>query len=608
MRIVPKIIAISVISLAGMIVFSPLVAALAGSGLESRALAAGFRGVAGPLGSSAVTALVSALVALVLGVPFAILIERTRPGVRRVFWALGLLVLMIPPYIVAESWIVLLGPAGKISRMVATLVGFGPRSTDPIEVARFAVPGFVYTRLSVGAVMGGCLFPIVALAVASALRRTDHRVFESARIARGMGGVWRIAAHILVPPALGSALLVFAVTLTEFAVPQLLRVRTVGESVYERIQEGDLATAAALGLPLLPLVVAAGALGAYVLSRARVASLAGLEGEVPKFTDRAASRTGDLWAGIMTLLAVAPALILPLTSLIWLVATAKLPQASTIGTYKVLRASGFLESLRGAWELAHDDAVRTVLLAGLAAALATLFAIVLARLASRIGWGPLLGVVGAGLAVPAPIVGLGLIILWDHDWSAAVYHGPAIVILAWLARFLPVAIFLAQGALARVPQELESAAALAGRGPFERLTAVVLPNAAPGLAAAWLATYVLSATEFSATLLVAPPGSPLLAPSVVNLMRRGQDPEIAACQFLLLAVIALPLVPMAVAGFYRGGVWIAVKGLKGAQGPQRGEAATKNTSTTDFTDFTDKKNPFPIREIREIRGKKSSRK
>jgi ABC-type Fe3+ transport system permease subunit len=226
----------------------------------------------------------------------------------------------------------------------------------------------------------------------------------------------------------------------------------------------------------------------------------------------------------------------------------------------VLRASGFLPSLRGAWELAHDDAIRTVLLAGLAATLATVFAIVLARLVSRSAWAPLLGVVGAGLAVPAPIVGLGLIILWDHGWSAAVYQGAAIVILAWFARFLPVAIFLAQGALARVPRELESAAALAGRGPFERLAAVVLPNAAPGLVAAWLATYVLSATEFSATLLVSPPGSPLLAPSVVNLMRRGQDPEIAACQFLLLAVIALPLVPIAAAAIYRARARMAAKG------------------------------------------------
>jgi iron(III) transport system permease protein len=553
MKTVPGILAIAAISLALAIVFSPLVAALAGSGMETRALAAAFRSIAGPLGGSTGTALVSGLVALILGVPFAILVERTRPGLRRVFWALGLVVLMIPPYIVAESWIVLLGPAGKISRMVATLLGFGPHSTDPIEVARFAVPGFVYTRPSVG---------VVALAVASAFRRTDLRVFESARIAQGKRGVWRIAAHVLVPPALGAALLVFAVTLTEFAVPQLLRVRTVGEAVYERIQEGDLATAAALGLPLLPLVVVAGALGAYVLARARVASLAGLEGETPKFTDRASGQTGYLPAGIMVFFAVTPALILPMASLIWLAATAKLPQASAIGTHKVLRASGFLESLRGAWELAHDDAVRTVLLAGLAATLATVFVIALVRLASRVGWVPLLGVVGAGLAVPAPIVGLGLIILWNHGWSAAIYQGPAIVILAWLARFLPVAIFLAQGALARVPRELESAAALAGRGPCERLAAVVLPNAAPGLVAAWLAIYVLSATEFGATLLVAPPGSPLLAPSVVNLMRRGQDPEIAACQFLLLAVIALPLVPIAIAAACRARSHVAAKGTQ----------------------------------------------
>jgi iron(III) transport system permease protein len=469
------------------------------------------------------------------------------------------MVLMVPPYLVAESWIVLLGPAGKISRPVATLLGFGPRSADPVEIARFAVPGFVYTRLSVGAVMGGCLFPIIALAVASAFRRTDKRIFESARIAQGTPGVFRIAAHVLVPPALGAALLVFAVTLTEFAVPQLLRVRTVGEAVYERIQEGDLATAAALGLPLLPLVVAAGGLGAFVLMRSRLASLAGLEGEVPKFTGRRAGWAANFSAGLMTLCAVIPAILLPLTSLVWLVVTAKLPPASVIGSHKVLRASGFLESLRGAWDLAREDAIRTVLLAAFAASFATILAIVLARMTSRFGWGPVLGVAGAGLAVPAPIVGLGLVVLWNHGWSALVYQGPIIVILAWLARFLPVAIFLAQGALARVPLELEFAAALAGRKPLERLLSIVLPNAAPGLVAAWLAIYVLSATEFSATLLVSPPGHSLLAPSVVNLMRRGQDPEIAACQVLLLAVIALPLVPVAAVAICRARSRMAIR-------------------------------------------------
>lgn len=553
MRGIPKFFAVMILLLATAIVFSPLVAALCGTDLQRQGLAEAFRGTFGAYAGSAGSALVSALVSLAIGVPFALLVERSRPKFRRVFWALGLLVLMVPPYIVAEGWIVLLGPAGKISKPLAILLGFGPRSPDALELNRFLVPGFVYSWPAVGVIMGGCLFPIVALAIASTLRRTDHRIFESARIAQGMAGVRRIAAHILVPPTLGAALLVFAVTLTEFAVPQLLRVRTIGEAVYEWIQEGDLASAAMLSLPLLPLVVGAGALGAFMLMRARVASLAGLEGEVPKFTARETGIAGDFRAGAATFFALVPALLLPLTSLIWLAVTAKLAPVAGTGTHRLLRASGFFNSLSGAWDLAHDDAVRTVWLAAMAAVIALMLAMLLVRSALRFGWSALLGGLGAGLAVPAPLVGLGLICLWNRDWSLWIYQGPMIVVLAWFARFLPLTVFLAHGALARVPRELESAAALAGRGPWERFFAVVIPTALPGLVAAWLATYVLSASEFSATVLIAPPGAPLLAPSVINLMRRGQDPEIAACQFLLLAVIALPLVFIAAGAWLRAG-------------------------------------------------------
>jgi iron(III) transport system permease protein len=547
------------ILLALAVVLSPLVASLFGTAIQGRTATA-FGPMTGSLGTSASSALVGALVALLLGVPFALLVECSRSGLRRVFWTLGLLVLMVPPYIVAEASIVLLGPAGKIARPVALFLGFGPRSTGPIAAARYTIPGFVYTWPVVGVVMGGCLFPIVALAVASAFRRTDHRIFESARLAQGTRGVFKIGAYILIPPALGGALLVFALTLTEFAVPQLLRVRTVGEAVYEKIQEGDLPAAAALSLPLLPIVVGAGAFGTFILMRSRVASMAGLEGEIPRFTGRHLGRVGHFAAGIMTLVAITPALIVPCVSLTWLAATAKLPQSAMSGKHRVLRTSGFLDSLHGAWELAQHDAIRTILLAGLAATLATCFATVLVRLASRVGWGAILGVLGAGVAVPAPIVGLGLIILWNRDIGAPIYQSSAIVLLAWFARFFPFAVFLAQAALARVPRELESAAALAGRGPIGRFLGAVIPNAAPGLVAAWLAINVLSATEYSATVLIAPPGSPLLAPSVVNLMRRGHDPEIAACQVLLLGVVALPVALIGLGMVLRSGIRPVAKG------------------------------------------------
>ncbi len=169
--------------------------------------------------------------------------------------------------------------------------------------------------------MGGCFFPVVSLAVAAAYRRTDHRVFESARLAQGMRGVYKIGAIVLVPPALGAALLVFALTLTEFAVPQLLRVRTVGEAVYERIQEGELAAAAALSLPLLPVVVAAAALGAFILRAAGWRAWPDSRAKSP-IPGRRLGPLGHLAAGFATLLAITPALILPCVSLGWLAATA----------------------------------------------------------------------------------------------------------------------------------------------------------------------------------------------------------------------------------------------------------------------------------------------
>jgi iron(III) transport system permease protein len=527
------------LALVAAVIFSPLVAAIAGTGINRTTIAAAFTAAHKPLVKSALVAGTAAGVAFVLGVPFALVVERAGRRMRRTLWAMALLTLMVPPYIVAESAIVLLGPAGKLSRSVALMLGIGPPASNPLARAQFTVKGFVYTWASAGCVLGGCLFSIVALAVAAAYRRTDGRIFEAALLARGRRGVLSIGARALMP------LLVFAAALTESVVPQLLRVATIGEAIYERIQEDDLGTAAALGFLLLPIIILAGALGAFILVRTRAASLAGLEGDVPDFSPAASGRRRNMSAICVAIIALMPALALPAISLTWLAAAAKVP-AATAGTHRVLRASGFLDAFRGAWDLAKDDAIRTAYLVTIAATIATIGATLLARPLARSKYGAILGVLGAGLAVPAPLVGLGLITLWNHGGVAGVvYESSAIVILCWLARFLPVAVLLAQAALARVPRELEEAAALAGRGAMSRLLSVVLPAAAPGLVAAWVATYVLSATEFAATLLIAPAGAPLLAPSVVNLMRRGQDPEIAACQVLLLLVVAAPVLVIA---------------------------------------------------------------
>jgi iron(III) transport system permease protein len=538
MTLTRRLCSIALVTLAVAVVFSPLVAALfeSAQGVTAR----GPR-VAAPLARSLTVSLVAASVALALGVPFALLVDRARPRVRRVCWGMALLSLIVPPYLVAESLIVLLGPAGKISRGVALLAGAGPNASDAVARARFTVPPLVYSMPAAGIVMGGCLFAVVALAVAGVNRRADRRMFESARLMAGNRGVIEVAARLFAPPAIGAALLVFAITLTESVVPQLLRLQTLGEAIYEWIQEGALPAAAAMSLCVLPLILLSGVAGVFMLTRVRTASTAGIEGDVPRYESSSVRGMSDAAALGMTAIAIALALLVPAAGLGWLLATANAP-AVTEASQGVLGSSGFFGSFGSAWAIARDDAVRTIWLATLTATLGIAFAVVLIRTLPRGRVGSILGVLSAGLAVPAPIVGLGLITLWNREASDAVYGSEAIVLLAWLSRFLPAGVLLTQVALSRVPMELEEAAALSGCGSMRRFFGVILPTAAPGLLAAWIAVYVLSATEFAATLLVAPPGAGLLAPSVVNLIRRGQDSEIAACQVLLLAVVVAPLI------------------------------------------------------------------
>ena len=175
MRTSRNLLAAAVVLPAFAVVLSPLLAALAATGSAGWA-ADSFAGIAGPLGVSIRSALAAAMVATLLGVPFALLVERSRAGFRRASWTLGLLALMMPPSIVSEAAVVLLGPAGKVSRPAAAFLAPGPRSTDPVAAARATVPDYVYSWQAVGVVMGGCLFPVVALAAAGAFRRTDHRV------------------------------------------------------------------------------------------------------------------------------------------------------------------------------------------------------------------------------------------------------------------------------------------------------------------------------------------------------------------------------------------------------------------------------------------------
>jgi iron(III) transport system permease protein len=145
-------------------------------------------------------------------------------------------------------------------------------------------------------------------------------------------------------------------------------------------------------------------------------------------------------------------------------------------------------------------------------------------------------------AVPSTIVGVGLIGLWNrHGVFGAVYGTDAMFILAYLARFVPVAALILAAVVRYVPFSHEEAASAAGAGWLRTMWHIVLPQVRLGLAAAWIVVFVLSFGELGASVLVAPPGESTLPIRIYTIIANTPPGQVAALALLQAVIVFMPL-------------------------------------------------------------------
>jgi len=143
----------------------------------------------------------------------------------------------------------------------------------------------------------------------------------------------------------------------------------------------------------------------------------------------------------------------------------------------------------------------------------------------------------APLALPAPLIGIGLVSLWNRPAGAAVYGSAAMPVLAALARFAPLAALLGAAFIRRLDPALEEAARVfSPRLPA--LARVSLPLLRPGLLAAGGVVFALTLGEIGATLIVIPPGMQTLSIRIYNYLHYGATETVSA---LCLVAAALSL-------------------------------------------------------------------
>jgi iron(III) transport system permease protein len=455
----------------------------------------------------------------------------TFPGRDALTWLLPL-PLAIPTYIVAYVYVDILDALGPVQSTLRAI--FGWRSAADYHFPNIRSLGGAILLFSF------VLYPYVYLA-ARAMFQTQGRLFSEA--ARMLGAQpWELARRITFPlarPAIavGTALALLE-TLNDIGASEYLGVQTLTLSIFTTwLNRGSLPGAAQMACLLLVIVAALIVLERRGLQRRGFAAL-GIDGQL-------ASRITLAGAGRWV---AAGACFLPVVLGFLLPAGYLLREVAGRGLL-----SGFDTNL-------VRYTLTTVALATTATAITLVMgflAVAALRYTKRPAIAGCVNIAGIGYAVPGTVLALGLLsplVLVDDALDALsrattgqgigllLTGSAAALVIAYVIRFLAIAIGFAQAGFARIALELDDVARMLGAGPGTLARTIHLPLARPAVWGAALLVFVDCLKELPATLLLRPLNVETLSTHIYQFATRGSFEQGSLAALIIVAVGILPVV------------------------------------------------------------------
>lgn len=451
------------------------------------------------LGNTVGLAVMAASAAVIAGTLLAFLVARTDMRGRAVVFYAAFAQLFLPPHLLA----------------IAGQYLWGGRFAGLIPAA---------------GVLAISYYPLAFLLALAGLSSVDPGQEEAALLVRRPVAVLRgLIASLIRPHILAAWVLVALLCAVEYGVPDLLRLNTYPVEIFAQFSAYyDQAAAAALCAPLL----AVGILAVWLMLR-----VLGSRSFVPLNIARSAAGARVAlghwrWStSAIICLAVGSLLVLPVSSFV-----------ANVAASKRTLLSMFLAA----------PIASSIALAAAAATAIVVVAFPLAYKAERARPAPGNKVFFLGLlplAVPATVIGIGLVSLWNRDLGVPVYGSWAMPILACTARFSPFALVILAASMKQLPVEQEQAGLLVAGGWFRRMARLVVPQCRIGIAVAWIISFIFSFEELGASLLVMPPGAETLTLRLFNLLHYGAHDVVS---FLALTMIAIGLLACALIVWFTG--------------------------------------------------------
>lgn len=485
------------------------------------------------------TAGLSAIGALLIGGTAAILLAVTDLRGKRIIAFSLVFSMMIAPQVAALAFLSLFAPHSPI----LALIGLSPAP---------GTPNPLLGRGGIALVMALHHAPLVAITLWTGLRSVPHSLIEAAQM-EGAGPatiISRILLPVLRPQIIAAALLAFVAGVGNFGIPALLGLPvnylTLPTLIYRRLSSfGPAGLPDAAALSILVALVAAVGIAAGMLATRRAGGKVEIERPLEPFWMLGRARPFVL-GGLILLLAVK--LGLPFLALF---AEALTPALGVPLSWQSLTVDKFAEVL-----LRQDVTVRafrnSFLFAGSAAVILAMVAIAFAYALER-RMGRLRRVVEAVIelpyALPGVVLAIACILMFLKPLpllGVSIYATPFIILFAYLARFLPLALKAPLAAMAQIEAHHEEAAKLDGVTLWQMLRFIVAPILAPAAMVSALMVFLVAFNELTVSALLWSSGTETLGVVLFSLKEAGLAGEAAAVAIsaslvILAAMLVLDL-------------------------------------------------------------------
>jgi iron(III) transport system permease protein len=489
-------------------------------------------------------------VGIVMGIAicFAWLVERTDMPFRSVAWALILLPIGMPSFLLTMSWILLLNPrVGVLNVMSRWVLGFFGLTLETGPFNIYSLGGMIFVNSITG-------LTTVFLLVVGAFRLINQEIEDAAHVcgANKRVTLWKVTLPVLMPALTVATLYKFAGDLNDMDIPLLLGLQKqiyvlptliFFSAFYSTPIEWGLATA--LSSPFIIIAISLSyAFFHFIIKQAERQKYVTVTGKASQSRRIQLGKWRYPAFGLFLLYFILSTG-LPLLILMW---------ASLLPSYRppswqatsLLTFSKYLEIMN--WPNIGRVLINTLVLGGSTAIFAMLVAFFISWIVVR-SRAPGRFFLDAAIFVPhvlpGSVVALGLVFTYLHPafrWLP-IYGTLWIMVAGLLVTYLPFSTRLMNGALTQIHKELEEAGMVSGARRLTVLLRITLPLVLPPFVMGfiWVASHAFR--SLTIPLMLSTPETETISVLLFFLWDRNADFSGAAALgiFLIITVSILTL-------------------------------------------------------------------